>query len=84
MRLFCLHCAQSDYKEASRADRILRADRAEDGQSVRTNDEHLSSDSEGTTVLFVIGVLDSKARSTILRQELPYAWSTCDNYHILL
>lgn len=30
-----------DYKEASR-------DRMDDGQSLRTNEDHLSSDSEGT------------------------------------
>lgn len=49
---------QGDYKEASRADRVLHADRADDGQCIRTNDEHLSSDSEGTKGSFVISVLD--------------------------
>ncbi|XP_053508964.1 transcription factor SOX-13-like isoform X4 [Ictalurus furcatus] len=54
----------SDYKEASRADRILRADRAEDGQSVRTNDEHLSSDSEGQMISGVGGYSDSRSTSS--------------------
>ncbi|XP_062842641.1 transcription factor SOX-13-like [Trichomycterus rosablanca] len=37
----------SEYKEVSRTDRMLHNNRTDDGQSIRTNDEHLSSDSEG-------------------------------------
>ncbi|XP_066527902.1 transcription factor SOX-13-like isoform X3 [Hoplias malabaricus] len=37
----------SDYKEMSRVERMSHGDRSEDGPSLRTNEEHLSSDSEG-------------------------------------
>lgn len=50
--LFCLRFVQNDYKDASRAERMLHSDRAEDRQSIRTNDEHLSSDSEGIFLSF--------------------------------
>ncbi|XP_058229026.1 transcription factor SOX-13-like isoform X3 [Hemibagrus wyckioides] len=54
----------NDYKDASRAERMLHSDRAEDRQSVRTNDEHLSSDSEGQIVSGVGGYSDSRSSSS--------------------
>ncbi|XP_022538039.2 transcription factor Sox-5 isoform X5 [Astyanax mexicanus] len=56
----------SDYnKEVSRADRLSHMDRSEDGQSMRTNEEHLSSDSEGQiTVPGVGGYSDSRTTSS--------------------
>ncbi|GAA6097211.1 transcription factor SOX-13 isoform X3 [Tachysurus ichikawai] len=54
----------SDYKESSRAERILHVDRAEDRQSVRMNDEHLSDDSEGQMVSGVGGYSDSRSSSS--------------------
>ncbi|KAK3512825.1 hypothetical protein QTP70_026489, partial [Hemibagrus guttatus] len=54
----------NDYKEASRAERMLHSDRAEDRQTVRTNDEHLSSDSEGQIVSGVGGYSDTRGSST--------------------
>ncbi|XP_027010646.1 transcription factor SOX-13 isoform X2 [Tachysurus fulvidraco] len=55
---------RSDYKESSRAERILHVDRADDRQSVRTNDEHLSDDSEGQMVSGVGGYSDSRSSSS--------------------
>ncbi|XP_060766304.1 transcription factor SOX-13-like isoform X2 [Neoarius graeffei] len=54
----------NDYKEVSRADRILHADRAEDRQPTRTNDEHLSSDSEGQIVSGVGAYSDTRSSSS--------------------
>ncbi|TTB41850.1 Transcription factor SOX-13 [Bagarius yarrelli] len=54
----------NDYKDTPRVDRILHADRSEDGQSVRNNDEHLSSDSEGQIVSGVGGYSDSRSSSS--------------------
>ncbi|KAI5093311.1 transcription factor SOX-5 isoform X4 [Silurus meridionalis] len=54
----------SDYKEASRGDRMHHGDRVDDGQNVRTNEEHLSSDSEGPIVSGVGGYSDSRSSSS--------------------
>ncbi|KAF5906142.1 transcription factor SOX-13 isoform X5, partial [Clarias magur] len=54
----------NDYKDASRANRLLHADRAEDGQNIRTNDEHLSSDSEGQIVSGAGGYSDSRSSTS--------------------
>ncbi|KAM9443849.1 transcription factor SOX-13 isoform 1-T1 [Clarias gariepinus] len=54
----------NDYKDASRGNRLVHADRAEDGQNIRTNDEHLSSDSEGQIVSGVGGYSDSRSASS--------------------
>lgn len=56
----------SDYnKEVSRADRMSHMDRSEDGQSMRTNEEHLSSDSEGQLTVPGVGAYsDSRTTSS--------------------
>ncbi|XP_036415665.1 transcription factor SOX-13-like isoform X3 [Colossoma macropomum] len=54
----------SDFKEVSRADRLAHVDRSEDGQSMRTNEEHLSSDSEGQITVPGVGYGESRTTSS--------------------
>ncbi|XP_037387916.1 transcription factor SOX-13 isoform X4 [Pygocentrus nattereri] len=63
-RLVSQHLKVSDYKEVSRADRLPHVDRGDDGQSMRTNEEHLSSDSEGQITVPGMGYGESRTTSS--------------------